>query len=92
MMRKVKTRFIEIHAIVVKKLLVSLTYHKKGCNTYELGLKPLKFQKVQELTDRQKKVRLERTKELLRLYESGQLPNLGFSDGKPFQIEQFVNK
>ena len=39
-----------------------------------------------------KKVRLERAKELLRLHESGQLPNLVFSDEKPFQIEQFVNK
>lgn len=58
----------------------------------ELGLKPLKFQKVQELTDAQKKVRLERAKELLRLHGSGQLPNLVFSDEKPFQIEQFVNK
>ena len=37
----------------------------------ELGLKPLKFQKVQELTNEQKKVRLERAKELLRSHESG---------------------
>jgi inhibitor of nuclear factor kappa-B kinase subunit alpha len=58
----------------------------------ELGLKPLKFQKVQDLTDAQKKVRLERAKELLRLAESGNLPNLVFSDEKPFIIEQFVNK
>lgn len=35
---------------------------------------------------------MERAKELLRLHESGQLPNLVFSDEKPFQIEQFVNK
>ena len=39
-----------------------------------------------------KKVGLERTKELLRLYESGQLPYSVFSDEKPFYIEQFVNK
>ena len=58
----------------------------------ELGLKPLKLQKVQELIYRQKKVRLERAKDLLRLHESGQLPNLVFSDEKPFQSEQFVNK
>ena len=58
----------------------------------ELGLKPLKFQKVQKLTDGPKKVKLKRAKELLRLHESGQLPNLVFSDEKAFQIEQFVNK
>ena len=39
-----------------------------------------------------KKVRLERAKELLRLHESGQLANLVFSDEKPLQIEQFMNK
>ena len=44
----------------------------------ELGIKPLKFQKVQELNDGQKKVRLERAKELLRLHASGLLTNLFF--------------
>ena len=39
-----------------------------------------------------KKVRLERAKELLRLHESGQLPQLVLSDVKSFQIEQFLNK
>lgn len=58
----------------------------------ELGLKPLKFQKGQDLTPAQKKVRLERAKELLRLAESGELPNLVFSDESPFVIEQYVNK
>ena len=58
----------------------------------ELGLKPLKFQKVQKLTDGQKKVRLKRAKKIFRLLESGQLPNFIFSDEKPFQIEQFVSK
>ena len=58
----------------------------------DLGLKLLKFRKVQELTDRQKKVRLERAKELLCWNESGQLPNLVFSGEKPFRIEQFVYK
>ena len=58
----------------------------------ELGRKPLKFQKVQEPIERLKKVILERSKELLRLHESGLLPNLVFSDVKPFQIEQFENK
>ena len=50
----------------------------------KVGLKPNAMDK--------KKVRLERAKELLRLHESSQLPNLVFSDEKPFQIEQFVNK
>ena len=58
----------------------------------KLELKPFKFQKVQKLTDGQKKVRLERAKDLLCLHESGQLLNLVFSDKKPFQIEQFVKK
>lgn len=58
----------------------------------ELGLKPLKFQKVQDLTDAQKKARLEKAKELLRLAESGELPNLVFSDEKPFVVSQYVNK
>jgi len=38
------------------------------------------------------KVRLERAKELLRLAENGELPNLVFSDEKPFVIQQFLNK
>ena len=58
----------------------------------ELRLKPLKFQKVQGLTNWQKKVGLVRAKELLRLHDSSQLRHLVFSDEKPFQIEQFVNK
>uniref|UniRef100_A0A182S0A9 DDE-1 domain-containing protein n=1 Tax=Anopheles funestus TaxID=62324 RepID=A0A182S0A9_ANOFN len=39
-----------------------------------------------------KKVRLTRAKELLRLAKRGELPNLVFSDEKPFVIQQFVNK
>lgn len=58
----------------------------------ELKVKPYKFQKMQDLTDAQKKVRLDRAKELLRLADSGQLPNIVFSDEKNFLIEQFVNK
>lgn len=57
----------------------------------ELKVKPYKFQKAHELTPKQKKVRLERAKELLRLAESGQFPNIVFSDEKNFPIEQFVN-
>ena len=55
----------------------------------ELRLKTLKLQKVQELIDGQKNVRLKRDKKLLRLHESMQLPNLVFTDVKPFQTEQF---
>lgn len=58
----------------------------------ELGLRPYKFQKMHDLTDKQKKVRLQRAKELIRLAESGQIPNIVFSDESPFVIEQYVNK
>ena len=47
---------------------------------------------MQELADEWKKVRLERAKELFRLLDSGQLPNLVFTDDKPFQIKQFLHK
>ena len=47
----------------------------------ELGVKPLK---LQELTPQQKENRLKRAKGLLRLAESGELPNLFFSDEKSF--------
>ena len=47
----------------------------------ELGLKSLKIQKVQDLTEVQRKGRLVRAKELLRLAESGELPNLVFYIG-----------
>lgn len=47
---------------------------------------------MQDLTAAQKKAWLERAKELLRLAESGQLPNSVFSDEKPFVVQQFVNK
>ena len=57
-----------------------------------LGVKPLKFQKVQELTLQPKENRLKGAKELLRLIESGELPNLVFSDEKTFVVQPFVNK
>lgn len=57
----------------------------------DLMLKPYKIQKAHDLTPKQKQVRLKRAKELLRLAESGQFPNIVFSDEKIFQIEQFVN-
>lgn len=95
MIRKVKARIDRNPRRSGRKIARELNISRERMQHIlknELGLKPLKFQKVQELTDAQKKVRLERAKELLRLHESGQLPNLVFSDEKPFQIEQFVNK
>ena len=53
----------------------------------KLGLKPLKFQKVQKLSDGQKNVRLKRAKEVHRLHKNGQLPKLVFSKEKRFQIQ-----
>uniref|UniRef100_A0A6P4F0R8 Uncharacterized protein LOC108045962 n=1 Tax=Drosophila rhopaloa TaxID=1041015 RepID=A0A6P4F0R8_DRORH len=58
----------------------------------DLKVKPYKIQKAHDLTSKQRQVRLERAKELLRLAESGQLPNIVFSDKNIFTIEQqFVN-
>ena len=53
----------------------------------ELGVKPLK---EQELTPQLKDNRLKRpkAKELLRLAESGELPNLVFSDEKTFVVQK----
>ena len=57
----------------------------------ELNVKPYKFQKAHDLTAKQKKVRLERAKELLRLHACGEFPNIVFFDEKNFPIEQFIN-
>lgn len=57
-----------------------------------LKLKPLKKNTCQELNHAQKKMRLKRSKALIRMYDCGQLPNLVFSDEKTFCVEQFVNK
>ncbi|CAG5026129.1 unnamed protein product [Parnassius apollo] len=40
----------------------------------------------------QRSKRLERSKELIRLLDSGELPNLVFSNEKTFCVEQFLNK
>lgn len=58
----------------------------------DLHLKPLKIQKVQDLTPAQKKVRLQRAKQLKRLAASGLLPSIVFSDEKIFTVQQYVNK
>ena len=81
MIRKVKTRFDRNPRLSGRKIVRELNISRERMQhilKIELGLKPLKLPKVQELTNRQKKVRLERAKELLRLHESGQLPNLDF--------------
>ena len=53
----------------------------------EHEVKPYKLQKAPFLTEQQKKVRLERAKELLRLHDSGQIPDFVFSDEKNFPTE-----
>ncbi|CAG5024244.1 unnamed protein product [Parnassius apollo] len=49
-------------------------------------------QDLKELTAFQRSERLERSKELIRLLDSGELPNLVFSDEKTFCVEHFLNK
>lgn len=58
----------------------------------DLGLKPYKRQKVHDLTAKQKKVRLDRSKLLLRRAARGDFPNIVFSDEKNFPMEQYLNK
>lgn len=58
----------------------------------ELHVKPYKIQKVQELTISQKKVRLDKAKELKALLARSELKNIVFSDEKIFTIMQYVNK
>lgn len=58
----------------------------------DLGLKPYKRQKVHELSAKQKKVRLDRSKALLRRHARGDFPNIVFSDEKNFPLEQYLNK
>ena len=58
----------------------------------DLGLKPYKQQKMHKLTAAQKKVRLERSKLLLRRLANDDFPNIVFSDEKSFPLEQYLNK
>lgn len=55
-------------------------------------MKPFKKNESQELTVLQRRKRLERARELIRLYDCDELPNLVFSDEKTFCIEQYLNK
>ena len=95
MVRKVKKRLDRNPRRSGRKMARELNisqYSIRQILKNELGVKPLKFQKVQELTPQQKENRLKRAKELLRLAASGELPNLVFSDEKTFVVQQFVNK
>lgn len=56
----------------------------------DLKVKPYKIQKARDLIPKQQQVRLERAKELLRLAERGQFPNIVFSDEIFFTVDQFV--
>ena len=90
MIRKVKAKFVRNPRCSDRKVARKLNISRERTQQVlknELKPKPLKFPKVQELTDGQKKVRLEMAKELLHLHESGQLPNLALSDEKPFKIK-----
>lgn len=94
MVRKVKKRIEQNPRRsanqMAKELKISRTSIRRILQN-ELKVKPYKFQKAHDLTQKQKKVRLERAKELLHLAESGEIPNIVFSDEKNFPIEQFVN-
>lgn len=57
----------------------------------EFMMRPYKFQQTYDLKPKQEKIRLNRAKELLRLTEHDQLPNIVFSGEENVQIEQFVN-
>lgn len=95
MIRKVKARIQRNPRRSGRKMARELgisTERMQHILNNELGLKPLKFQKAHDLTPQQKKVRVERARELLRLHEGGQLPNIVFSDEIAFPIEQHVNK
>ncbi|EYC41234.1 hypothetical protein Y032_0576g216 [Ancylostoma ceylanicum] len=58
----------------------------------DLGLRPLKLQKVQELSSAQKRNRLTRSRLLLRRAPNGELESMVFSDEKIFTVEQVWNK
>lgn len=57
-----------------------------------LHVKAYKKQQFQELTDQQKKVRLERAKVLKGLHAANELPNIILSDVKIFIVQQHLNK
>ena len=58
----------------------------------KLMVKPYKIQKVQELTDAQKKVRLDKAKQLKAMAARSELEDVVFTGEKVFTVPQFVNK
>ncbi|KIH64441.1 hypothetical protein ANCDUO_05252 [Ancylostoma duodenale] len=58
----------------------------------DLGLRPFKLQKVQELSSAQKGNRLTRSRALLKRAASGELENMAFSNEKIFTVEQVLNR
>lgn len=58
----------------------------------KLKTNPYKIQKVHQLTNEQKKLRVKKAKELKRRAASGHLENIVFSDEKVFTVQQVLNK
>jgi len=95
MIRKVKKRIQRNPRQSANQLAARLHVSRYSIQTIlknELHLKPYKIQKVQDLTEAQKKVRLERTRALKALAERDEIPKIVFSDEKIFTIQQYVNK
>ena len=91
MVRKVKKRLDRNPRRSGQKMVRELNilqYSIRQILKIELGVNPLKFQKVQELTPQQKENRLKRAKGLLRLAKSDELPNLVFSHVRTFVVEK----
>ncbi|KIH66733.1 hypothetical protein ANCDUO_02941 [Ancylostoma duodenale] len=57
-----------------------------------LGLRPSKLQKIQELSSAQERNRLTRSRALLKRAANGELENMVFSDEKIFTVEQVLNR
>ena len=58
----------------------------------DLGVKPFKMLRRQELSDHHVAMRAEKCRKLLQNIAEGTLPNLVFTDEKKFDIQQVVNQ
>ena len=58
----------------------------------DLGKKPYKMLHRHELTEHHKRMRMERSRQILDEIDQGTLPNLVFTDEKKFDIQQVVNQ
>ena len=58
----------------------------------DLGKKPYKMLYCHELTEHYKRMRMERSRQILDEIDQGTLPNLVFTDEKKFGIQQVVNQ